>query len=165
MIALRTLVTALGQSAAPRLATLYADGRGADFRRLLLKLMGIGAVGGVLLVLAVALAGKFIILLLYKPEFASHLDAFTWIAVACAVTFVVSFTGYGMTALRIFKIQPLLTAGAVVITAGLCFWLVPAHGLTGAAWATLIVASIQLLVNSTIVWTGSHRQAREATDG
>ena len=43
MVAGNTVVGALGQSASPRLARYYAEGNGRAFRRLLVKLVGLGA--------------------------------------------------------------------------------------------------------------------------
>ncbi len=161
MFALRTLVLALGQSAAPRLALLHAESKPVEFRRLLLKLVGIGLAGGIILILVVALAGRPIILFLYKPEFAAHLGAFIWIAAAGAVSFIMSFAGYGITALRLFKIVPFLNTTAILVMAGLCFWLIPIHGLVGAAWASLTADLVILPAYAGIIWYGSKRPLKE----
>jgi len=165
IIALRTLVGALGHSAAPRLALYHAQGKPRAFRILLLKMTGIGLVGGIAVVAVIAVAGRTVLALLYQPEFLVHADVFIWIAIAGAIEFIVSFTGYGMTALRIFKVQPLLSAAAILLVSALCVWLIPTYGLAGAAWATLATALLLLPVRVSIVWIGSRRPHPEVTNG
>lgn len=161
MFALRTLVLALCQSAAPRLARLHAEGKTSDFRRTLLKLSAIGLLGGLLMIALIALAGEELILFLYKPEFAEHLDAFIWIAVAGAINFMLSYSGYGMTVLRIFKLQPALTTLAIILITSLCLWLIPKYGIVGAAWASILTDLIMLPIQVSIVWIGSGRKLPE----
>lgn len=54
---------------------------------------------------------------------------------AAGVGYMVSFLGYGMTALRYFRVQIPLFASVVGISALVCFFLVPVSGLKGAALA------------------------------
>jgi len=144
MVAGTTVVSALGQSASPRLAKYYAAGNASAFRNLLLKLVGIGAFLGVAAVLVVAIAGKPILTLLYQPEYAEQADVFVWITLAAGIGYVSSFLGYGMTAARYFKVQAPLFAVVTGVTALASFWLVPRYGLQGAAFALLCSAVVQL---------------------
>jgi len=144
MVAGTTVVSALGQSASPRLAKYYAAGNASAFRNLLLKLVGIGAFLGVAAVLVVAIAGKPILTLLYQPEYAEQADVFVWITLAAGIGYVASFLGYGMTAARYFKVQAPLFAVVTGVTALASFWLVPRYGLQGAAFALLCSAVVQL---------------------
>jgi O-antigen/teichoic acid export membrane protein len=139
MIAGRTIVDALGQSASPRLAKYYAAGDIAAFRTLLLKLVGIGVLLGSAGVLVALVAGRQILTLLYRPEYAEHADLFLWLMLAAAIGYVDSFLGYGLTAARYFKIQPFIFGVSAVVTATLCVLLVPEHGVLGAALALVIV--------------------------
>jgi O-antigen/teichoic acid export membrane protein len=137
------VVTALGRSASPRLARYYARGEGAAFGRLLLKLAGAGVVLGATAVIVAMVAGRQILALVYRPEFASHSDAFVWLMGAAAISYVASFLGYGMMAARYLAVQfPLLVAAAGT-TALACLWLVPSFGLRGAAMALLISAGVR----------------------
>lgn len=144
MVAGTTVVSALGQSASPRLAKYYAGGNASAFRVLLLKLVGIGLFLGVAAVLVVAVAGKPILTLLYQPEYAEKADVFVWITLAAGIGYVSSFLGYGMTAARYFKVQAPLFAVVTGMTAIASFWLVPRYGLQGAAFALLCSAVVQL---------------------
>jgi O-antigen/teichoic acid export membrane protein len=145
-----TVVGALGQSASPRLATHYAVGNSRAFRALLLKLAGIGALLGAAGVLVALVAGREILTLLYRPEYAQR-DLFVWLMVAAGIAYVASFLGYGMTAARYFRVQVPLFACVAGTAALACLWLVPSGGLHGAATALIIAAVAQASVSLVIV--------------
>jgi O-antigen/teichoic acid export membrane protein len=144
LVAGNTVVGALGQSASPRLASHYAEGNLDAFGGLLFKLMGMGALlGGAGILVAIA-GGRELLTLLYTPEFAARSDVFVWLMVVGAVSYLASFLGYGMTAARCFRAQFPLFALVTGGSAMACFWLVPRSGLSGAAWAMLAAALVQL---------------------
>ena len=138
------VVTSLGQSATPRLAKHYAAGNGVAFRALLLKLMGIGTLLGVVALLIVLLAGKEILTLLYRPEYGEHVDVLMWLMVAGAISYVSSFLGYGMTASRYFRIQPVIFSVCVLLATVFSILLIPDHGILGAAWVAVIVGCARI---------------------
>ena len=145
MVAGTTIVSALGQSASPRLAKYYASGNHTAFRDLLVKLVAIAMLLGLAGLLVVIFAGRELLTLLYRPEYAKHVDIFLWAMVAAGISYITSFLGYGMTAARYFKVQmPLFTVVILVLIIA-CFWLIPAHGLLGAAMALTIAAIAQML--------------------
>jgi len=145
MVAGNTVVGALGQSASPRLARYCAEGNAWAFRRLLVKLVGLGAGLGTVGLLLALVAGRFILALLYKPEYAEHAGLFAWLMTVAAVSYVASLLGYGMTAARYFRPQlPLFGLSGAACALG-CLWLVPRFGLMGAAWAGLASLIVQLI--------------------
>jgi len=145
MVAGTTIVSALGQSASPRLAKYYASGNHTAFRDLLVKLVAIAMLLGLAGLLVVIFAGRELLTLLYRPEYAKHVDIFLWAMVAAGISYITSFLGYGMTAARYFKVQmPLFTVVILVLIIA-CFWLIPAYGLLGAAMALTIAAIAQML--------------------
>ena len=134
-------MNALGQSAIPRLAKYYAAGNSTAFRTLLLKLVGICALLGGAGVLVALVAGREILTLLYRPEYAEYANVFVWLMLAAGILYVDAFLSYGITAARYFRIQiPLfsLVTGATVLA---CIWLIPSNGLLGAA-ITLIIGAV-----------------------
>lgn len=138
------VASALGQAVTPRLAGYYAEGEEAKFRRLLLKLVGIGAALGAVGVLVSLVAGKEMLTLLYRPEYAVRVDILVWLMVAAAIGYIASLLGYGMTAARYFRVQIPVFAFAGSISAVACFWLVPAAGLKGASIALIMSSLVQL---------------------
>src|SRR4028118_90938 len=106
------VVSALAESASPRLAKYYAAGNSTAFRTLMLKLVGVGFMLGAGGVFVAVVAGREIQTLLYKPEYAERADLFAWLMVAAGMGYVSSFLGYGMTAARYFRGQmPLFVWG------------------------------------------------------
>lgn len=151
LVAGSTVVNALGQSASPRLSRLYAAGDRAAFSTLLLKLASIGALIGVVGVLAALTAGRLILQLLYKSEYADYSDVFIWLMVAAGLSYVAAFLGYGMTAARYFRSQTPLFLLVAAATAGGCAILVPAYHLAGAAVAVVFATAVQFLGSLIVV--------------
>jgi O-antigen/teichoic acid export membrane protein len=144
------LIEALGQAASARLANYYAAGNRRAFVHLLLKLVGMGLILGCGGVLVALVAGKPILTLIYGSAYARQ-DVFVWLMCAAALYYVASFLGFGMTAARYFRVQPLLFALVTGSTVLACVWLVPPYGLIGAALALIIAACIQVLGSLSIV--------------
>jgi len=137
------VVSALGQAAAPRLSVFHVDNPLA-YRRLLFRLLGLGAVMGIAYVIAVVTVGPIAMSFLYRPEYAQFHREFIVIALSGAISFVTFFCGYGLVATRIFRSQ--LVAGILGSTAGavIAFLLVPSHGLLGAGITLLATSMITL---------------------
>ncbi|NJL66275.1 MAG: oligosaccharide flippase family protein [Microcoleus sp. SM1_3_4] len=145
------VVSALAESASPRLAKYYAAGNSTAFRTLLLKLVGVGLMLGAGGVLVAIVAGKPILTLLYKPEYAERSDLFAWLMVAAGMGYVSSFLGYGMTAARFFRVQMPLFALVTGSSAMACFWLIPTQGVRGAAIALIIGAIVQVVFSLGVI--------------
>jgi hypothetical protein len=109
----------------------------------LFKLVGVGLMLGMAGVFVAVVAGKPILTLLYKPEYAERSDLFAWLMVAAGMGYVSSFLGYGMTAARYFQVQMPLFVLVTGSSAIACFWLIPRQGLRGAAIALILGAIIQ----------------------
>lgn len=151
MVAGTTVISALGQSASPRLAQYYAQGNRNHFLRLLGRLLGIGLALGLAGVVAVFGAGREILNLFYGPEYAAHADVFVLIMIASGVSYLASFLGYGMTAARYFRAQmPLFLMIAATTTAASTI-LIPVYGLQGAAAALILASLVQITASGWIV--------------
>jgi O-antigen/teichoic acid export membrane protein len=160
------VVSAMGQSASPRLSKYYIAGNSLAFRRLLLRFLGLAALLGLAGIAAVNLIGREVLTLLYRPDYAQHLDVFAWIALASAITFVNAILGYGMTSAHFFKIQTPIFIGVVLAMTGACFVLVPAYGLVGAAQAMVIASSVQGLTSLAVnIWIITHAPKSSASAG
>ena len=151
MVAGNMVVSALAQSASPRLAKYYAAGNSTAFRTLLFKLVGVGLMLGAAGVFVAVVAGKEILTLLYKPEYAERADLFVWLMVVAGMGYVSSFLGYGMTAARYFQVQMPLFA-LVTGTSGIaCLWLIPTMGVRGAVIALIIGAIVQAVFSLGVI--------------
>ena len=159
MIVGARVVTALGESANPRLAAYHAARNARGFRALLSTNLVVGValgVGGLALAL---LFGRTVLTLLYKPEYATQSAAFDLLMFAAGIGYLASFLEYALTASHSFKLQPVVLAAAVAVsTAGCAMW-VRDRGLLGAAMAMAVAAAVQLAGNAAALWR-SRRLAR-----
>lgn len=145
MIVGGTAVNALGQSASARLATYYAEGDRASARHLLSGLVGVGLVLGAVGVAVAFLWGGEVLTVLYRPEYAEHVEAFVLIMGAAAISYVASALGFAVTAARCFRAQTVLFAGVTAVALLACATLIPGRGLVGAGQASVVTWIANLL--------------------
>jgi O-antigen/teichoic acid export membrane protein len=146
-----TFITALGQSALPRLSRYYAEGKRNDFQILLLKMTGIALVIGIIGLIVSIFFGKLLLTVVYRPEYAEQSTVLIWLMLWGGLLYISTFLGYGVGAARYFKTSLGCSFILVAITFVSCIWLIPQYGLTGAAIALAISGAAQLLGNLLIV--------------
>lgn len=151
ILAGNTVVSALGQSASPRLAAYYAQGNREAYKRLLLRLLAIGACLGAAGILAAVVAGRWLLHLLYGPAYAAYASVFVWVMFAAAVTYLDSFVGYGVTSARIFRLQIILTGVPSLLLIVLCQLLIPQGSLQSAAVVLLLAGSLSFLLKTVTI--------------
>lgn len=141
-----TIVNALGQSASPRLAKYYAGGEIQQFRRLLVRLVGIGLLLGVGALIVVLAGGRQILTILYQAEYAGFVEVLVWLTVAYTLTYAASFLGIGMTAARYFRVQPLIFGLITLFGLIFSYLLIPEYGMIGAALVAIGTAALQFVL-------------------
>ncbi len=99
-------------------------------------------------------AGREILTLLFRPEYADRADLLPWIMAAGTVLFMAQFVGFGMTAAGLYHSQVYLNLLANAGLVASCYWLVPGKGLLGAILAMLIAAIVQLVASAAILAFG-----------
>jgi O-antigen/teichoic acid export membrane protein len=142
-----TVVQALGRSAAPRLAKYHASRNARAFRRLSLRLVGIGALLGAGGMLVAFVAGRPILTLFYGPEYALP-ELFTLVMGAAALDYLATMVLFTVTAARYFRIQLPLHVLTTASGALACYLLVPSLGLWGAAIALAATYGVRFLGTS-----------------
>jgi O-antigen/teichoic acid export membrane protein len=152
-------VVSLGQSAFTRLSRAYASGNIAAFGSLLVVLLTCGAGLGVCGMIISKFAGREILTILFRPEYAERADLLPWIMAAGAVLFMAQFLGFGMTAAGFYHSQVYLNILANVSLVAACYWLVAGKGLLGAILAMLIAAIVQLAASAIILAAGMRTKA------
>jgi len=138
------VIGALGESASARLARSYARGERREFLELVGKMSGIAVGLGVAGVILAVVAHRPLLAWLYGPAYADHGEILIWLMVAAGIGYLGSMLGYAVTAARFFRAQMPLFALIVAVSAIGSWWLVPAHGLFGAAWVLVIIAAVQV---------------------
>jgi len=157
-------VVSLGQSAFTRLSRAYSSGNIAAFGSLLVVLLTCGAGLGVCGMLISKFAGREILALLFRPEYAERADLLPWIMAAGAVLFMAQFVGFGMTAAGFYHSQVYLNILANASLVAACYLLVPGKGLLGAILAMLIAAVVQFTASAGILAAGMRAKINARTE-
>ncbi len=155
------VITAMGQSASPRLAKYFVDDVRA-FTRLLGKLSGISAALGIALIVGTYFLGDRVLTLLYGPEYAVYHREFEVLAIASGIQLISSCWGYGMTAARCFRLQVVLTVISCVATLAASYILIPRYGVMGAAQSVLVTSlCVAIAYSVAMFWVIRSGRARK----
>jgi O-antigen/teichoic acid export membrane protein len=150
-VAMTLVGDSLGNSAIPRMSRLYAAGKNVEFRKFLLRLLGIGAVIGLGGLTVAWVISPWLLTVIYSPEYAVHAHVFVLLTSAAAIHFVASMLTSGITSARYFKIQvPMFTLAAASTAMGCARW-VPTIGLAGGALAVIGGASTRLVLAAAVM--------------
>src|SRR5262249_28061994 len=113
-------------------------------RNVLVKLLGFGALLGLLAFGITLIAGTQMLSLFYSPEYASYAHVMTWLMASAGVTGLASLLNYAITSAKCFKAQVPLFALVAGTNALACSQLVPSSGLIGASMASLAASLVHL---------------------
>lgn len=158
-------VVSLGQSAFTRLARSYAAGNFGTFGSLLGMLFVFGAALGACGMLLSKLAGREILTILFRPEYAERADLLPWIMAVGGVVYMAQFAGFGLTAAGYYNSQVILNVLANGSLLAGCYWLVARRGLLGAILAMLIAAIVQLAASVVVLVAAIRKHAHKSTEG
>jgi O-antigen/teichoic acid export membrane protein len=156
------VVSAFGQSIMVPAAKACAGGDRAKYRGFVIHTVALSTVLGVGAVLAAGLFGRYLLIHLFRAEYAEHADVFVWLMSASTILFVTAGLGYVMTAARALKPQVPLLLAKCLATAAASAWFIPKHGLRGAAEAILVAALVQLIGSCVILLRIDRRFATAA---
>jgi O-antigen/teichoic acid export membrane protein len=139
------VVSALGESASPRLARYYSDGDVAGFRRLLGTMLAVGTAVGALGIIVALIFGRDVLRFLYRPEYAEYAHVLVLIMLASTLNHVAVFLQYAMTASRVFTPQPLVVFMSLCVVTAACVPLVSRSGSAGAVVAISLGLVVQVI--------------------
>ncbi len=149
--AMNLIVSALGQSVCTRMSSLLADGNVHRFKVLIGRLIGVSILLGLLGVVGAATLGKTVLTIVYRAEYANHINLLIVLVIDAAVGAAASFLGYGMTAARCFRAQVPVMAATVVTATILTRALIPSYGLMGVGFALLASSVVQGLLSYSVL--------------
>jgi O-antigen/teichoic acid export membrane protein len=129
-----TVVLAMGNAAAPRLAALYRANQ-RRFVLLTVLLGGSAACLGLSGIMIALLAGAWILRTVYTPDYAQLQPLLVWSMVAGTLWYVSTALSFAGVAAQRLHSQAWLNVAALVIIALSCGPLIDARGLSGAAIA------------------------------
>ncbi|HYW81436.1 MAG TPA: oligosaccharide flippase family protein [Thermoguttaceae bacterium] len=139
------VVSALGQSAGPRLAKYHAAGNRAAYGRLLRRLTGLVAVIGAAAVGAMAVAGGPVLSRVYDADFTPHVSLAVSLTAAAAVMYLTMPLGIAVEAMRRFKTHMVIRAVGILVLSVATLLLIGDYGLQGAAVAMMLASGTTAL--------------------
>jgi O-antigen/teichoic acid export membrane protein len=153
------IVIALGQSVCARMARLFANREIPRLRGLVGKLIWFAVALGVLAFGLATVIGRPAIALIYRPEYAAHINLLLLMIVDSILVAVGAFLGFGMTAVRCFRPQMLVMTATVITTVFFTWMLIPHFGLMGAGYGLLIGSCVRAAASYAIFDGRLRRQA------
>jgi O-antigen/teichoic acid export membrane protein len=155
------VVTALGYAVFARLSKLFAKGDLAGFQTLLTKTSAVYASLGVCGILVSATVGRQVLTIVYRPEYAEHVDLFRWLMVATTVQCLATGVQCGLNAATEFRVQVPVFGLVTAMSLVGCIAFVPRMGLIGAAVAILVSSTVQMCACTSLLIRAMIRRARE----
>ena len=150
------LINVLGQVAIPRLARAAAGHDRRGYLDLMGRMLLAALLLGLLGLIAASLLHREVMAFLYGDGFTAQSSLLIWVMLAGSMTHLASCLGFGLTALRLFRLAPPIYGLACLANLAMCWALVPILGLLGVvlAWAGAATACalLNLLAN---VWGAS----------
>ena len=141
------VISAIAESSLARLSRLFAGGEIAEAAAVLRKVRDITLVLSGALLAASVVAGKQILVLVYKAEYGNARVLLVAMMVAAGAANLASVYGYVLIAARRFHAYLGSLLAAAVATAAMCAVLIPHWGTEGAAFSCLIGYGVQLTVS------------------
>jgi O-antigen/teichoic acid export membrane protein len=124
---------------------MFAENRRAEFVRLLTRLTLLGVSIGLVGVPVALVAGRPLLTLLYRREYAEHVGLLALLVATAAMSTIGSFLFCGVTAAREFRAQLPVNIGAIFVVFFGSAALIPRWGLIGAGMAVLLSTSVTAL--------------------
>jgi len=140
------IFTALAQSVIPRLARYHAEGNIVQFRKILLKLILMGAAIGVAGVVIAALFGRKVLVLFYSEKYSENTGLLVLLMVANLVDFTFLSIASAVNAMRHFQIQVVIATVSTLVMIPMCVILTHKLGLSGAALSMIAAKSVEALM-------------------
>lgn len=147
-----TAIIALGQSVSPKLSRLFISGNMPEFSSLLLRLILYALALGLLGVAAAEYYGEEILALLLGSTYSPYTYLFILIMISTGISYVVSFTGFALIAIRKYSAQLWINLAVIVFAAVSGFALISTRGAAGAAYCLIYTMLLQSVLNLSVVF-------------
>ena len=133
-----TFLSAISQVVTPKLAYLSSQKSYRSFIKLLALIVLIGTIISLIMITIFYFFGEGILTILYTSEYAEYKDIL--MIIVCGMTFLYSsvFLGTAITALRLFKVQPIVNGIGLLVTILSSIVLINIYSLKGIAIALVL---------------------------
>ncbi len=149
--AIGLLYSALGQTALPRLARMFASNREL-FRNTMARMMLFSAAVGMAMLAGAWFWGVRLVAMVYGRQSAVTAELVTGLVAVGVLGNTSSLLGAGLTASRRFRSQLVTALMILLITAAAGAWLIPGWGARGAMCAGLAGACFQTVAYGYLCW-------------
>jgi len=153
---------AVGQAALPQLAKTYADGRRAEFCKLLGVLLACGAFIAVATLIVSLFAGSRLLEIVYTAAYSDYAGDLTWVVVAGGIGYLGAFLAYSFNATRGFVRLVIPYSIAILWSGAVSYCLIPSYGVAGAAWALGCINFFTGTTVAVLLLTSSRRRPVKA---
>lgn len=157
------IMSAIAQSAAPRLSNYYRNGQIGLFQRFLMRLILLGVGLAIAGVFAAVLIGRFLLEILYGVEYVQYHWIFVWGMVNAGIGYCYLFLGSALNAMRLFRVQLPIHLSSLAVLSLACLFLIKPHGLEGAMMSLTIAAVVESVLYGGIVIRSIRREIQSAT--
>ncbi|HIA38954.1 MAG TPA: hypothetical protein EYN86_05550 [Planctomycetes bacterium] len=134
----RKIIESGVRATGPRLANVLAEGRLARFQQLRLKLTVLSGGLGVLGLAVAFVFGEQLLSILYTDAFMPYAGILLWVIIGETFNFSALALEHALSAGRKIDAQLKSITSSVVVLLAASWWLIPTHGVAGAAWAVAL---------------------------
>jgi O-antigen/teichoic acid export membrane protein len=152
--AIGLLYSALGQTALPRLARMFASNR-QQFRTTIARMMIFSAAVGLAMLAGAWCWGVRAVTMVYGRQGGVTAELVTGLVAVGVLSNTSSLLGAGLTASRRFWSQLVAALVILLVTAAVGAWLIPGWGARGAMYAGLAGACFQIVAYGYLCWQES----------
>jgi O-antigen/teichoic acid export membrane protein len=150
-LAIQLGLVAVATGASHRLA-LYYHAAPHEFRRLARRLVRLSLIAGVAVLLLSWLGGRWLLAVLYRPEYAAHFPAFMLLMLAQCLSFPAGVFGFAVTSMRRFWVQGVIHTVVLGVTVVASVVLIRGPDpVLGAAWVAVLRSAAHALLYAACV--------------
>lgn len=152
------VINSICQFISPRFSILFKENKMRELSKLTMQAWSVAAFLGISGLIVSITLGDFFVNILYGRHYLVWIDILNIVMFAGLFTYLSVVNGYLMTSLGLIKIQLPLFLFLTIFTLVLCWILIPAYGLLGAAWATVASSAAQFILSTLILYMNMVRK-------
>lgn len=152
------VINSICQFISPRFSILFKENKMHELSKLTMQAWSVAAFLGISGLIVSITLGDFFVNILYGRHYLVWIDILNIVMFAGLFTYLSVVNGYLMTSLGLIKIQLPLFLFLTIFTLVLCWILIPAYGLLGAAWATVASSAAQFILSTLILYMNMVRK-------
>lgn len=146
-----SIIGALSNLVAPKLAFLWVNKNIKDFTSLLMKLVGISTIVGLISLGGVGFLGQYIIKFAYGAEYIHYKNTLLVFMIGAVANYINWMLNVSSIAIRSYWIQNISNLTTLLCIVIGCYFLVPLYSINGAAWAYSLASVVQVIFGASAI--------------